>query len=124
MKKYAKKLREGLSRGDATIKSMAIDHATVQRYYKMMKKDSFDGTIPFYMCIKLCDEVMGKTKDYLVIAEKMGKPFPTDEELANFIEETDKDVLFCAVLGALMQSKDKVGAKCYEALSKIFVKTI
>lgn len=121
MRNFAKKIREGFSKGDPSVKGMGIDHASIQRIYRLMKADSYEGSVAFYICEKLCEEVLGKTREGLTMMHNLKNTLPSTEEIiSRFNYEKDKDVLFCALIGATIQSKDEVGKKCLDIICRLY----
>lgn len=117
----ANRIAIGIREGDTSIKKLNINHATVQRIYKGMKEDNYKGCMVFYVCGKLCDYVLGDTKDGLNMLARWNKPFPTDDELISHIVERDADVLFCALQGALLQlRKGEVESKCFKVIYALY----
>lgn len=121
MKTLAKFIADGIRAGDTSVKKLGIDHATAQRVYRLMKADEYEGSLSFYVCEKLCDEVLGKTKDGLRMMDNIGQNLPSTESIVSRIDfEKDKDVLFCAMIGATIQSTDKVGKKCLDIIYHLY----
>lgn len=122
MRNLATKIALGLQAGDTSVKKLGIDHATAQRIYRQMKTDNYDGSLAFYVCEKLADDVLGDLRLGLKLFEKSGQEFPPTEGIVKMAEvDVDRDVLFCALQGALLKATDKVGKKCLDIIHHLYL---
>lgn len=120
----AKQVSDGIRTGHISVKKLGIDTSTAQRIYRMMRNDKYEGDMVFYVCNKICDEVLkDANRDAIRMFEWCDslKFFDDAKKFIDlYIKERDRDILFCAVIGATIQATDKVGMKCFEMLSTLY----
>lgn len=129
MIELAKNVVRGYERGEASLKNMELDQATIQRLYRQIKTEFYRGTIAGFICNKIASEVLYEIRKGLDYADKMGLEYPPTEEILNrIVFENDKDTLYCTLLSmmenTLRQSFNKKDKKLLDIAYYLYYKNL
>lgn len=123
----AAQVSSAIKAGNSSVKKMGINPTLAQVIYRKMRAEGYEGNnMSLYICKKICDEVLKNiSRDTIRFLEKFNASLLDDEDsfknlVDTYVIEKNKDVLFCAMIGATIQSTDSVGIKCLKMVHYMY----
>lgn len=123
----AVQVSSAIKAGNSSVKKMGINPTFAQVIYRKMRAEGYEGNnMSLYICKKICDEVLKNiSRDTIRFLEKFNASLLDDEDSFKklvdiHVTEKNKDVLFCAMIGATIQSIDSAGIKCLKIVNYVY----